>query len=440
MLLTATLLALAAGPASAEAPSLMATATVDRVRLPDGPAPALAVRPLRAEIRLGAPGHVKALARALSRKRASPCAVVKVDGGGVTLGCRSRRIAAALKREPGGLWLDVRELRGLSWDPAAGGLAAWELSAARCPAGAQAPGADCLLRSGDVPAAMAALEAGAKSADWPAAALRLGDLAAARGDFEGALVQWRRTATAATAEGRLARARLCETSGGCLTGRAADQAHDTTGLAEPHRTELELRRIQAEAAAGRLAAAARLALARVTDLRRPALSEAARDFLLELALAGLTARDAPELDDALALYLSLRPPDDHPLAVPLVRAAAEVAAAGGAPAYAARLLSSATAVVPPAELAAHLRRCAQLYFRAGEGVRAQMILRYAREHLGKRLLTGPDDPEARAIKPSPSHGDAAVRAALDAADPTVEQAGAALAVSRAIRAGAGGPP
>jgi hypothetical protein len=353
-------------------------------------------------------------------------------------------VAAVLRRDSTGLWLDVRELRGISWDLAAGGLAAWQIAPPPCPAAALASSADCLLRAGATAQAEKLLQAGLKSADgWPFAALREGDLAAARGDLEGAVAQWKRAATAAGAEGRLARARLCQTSGACLTGRAAEQAHATAGLTEPQRTELELRRIQGEAASGHLGAAARLALARAAGERRGTLGDGARDFLLELAMAGLTERGAGGRDDALALYLALRPPDEHPLALPLAHAAAEIAAAAGAPGYAARLLSSVTPAVSPAELPEHLQRCQQLYLRAADPVRAGMVLRYAHERLGPRALDGAaelDERPSRFRGRTPERGDQAVRALLESAAPTVEQASAVLALSRARRAAAGGPP
>ena len=289
--------------------------------------------------------------------------------------------------------LELRELRGIPWRAGEDGppFLPWDptvLGASPCPGTSPAARGECVLARGEVEEATRHFLEAMDGPERPWAAVRLGDLALSRDRLEEAIGWWK----AAGSTGRFARlaaARLCELTGKCLEGRAFAGLFDPAGLPWPLDLELSLRASRVEAFLGRPGAA----VSRILALPSPARAAAcgwAKELCRRIALEGLREAEGADREEALAFYLSL--PDYHqgPLAVELARSAAEVAKGLGAPVYAGSLLAMVAAAVPPAELAPHLLRAAELFVAGADPVRAAVILDYARTRLPpKELETAP---------------------------------------------------
>ena len=93
--------------------------------------------------------------------------------------------------------------------------------------------------------------------------------------------------------------------------------------------------------------------------------------------------------EALAIYVAAVKPGSGAMSAELAAAAADVAERSGAPAFAAAVLSSASAGVAAPALAQHLLRTAELYVAAGDAVRARVVVDFLRTQRQTRALRGP---------------------------------------------------
>jgi len=321
------------------------------------------------------------LERRLAAKPGLLCPEIARRDDGVVLRCRSRRIAARIA----GSRLEIRELRGLPMEDGADGppLPPGAAGPAPCTAEGVLAAAECLLAEGDRAAARAAFEALVDGPFGTAAKVRLGDLALADGDPAAALA-WYRRAGGRGEWGRIATARACELGGGCLGTREERRVFDPAGLPPPLHADLLLRAARARAFQGDGGGAVRL-------LGDPAGATCAARPLLcrRLVLEALRDDDPAARLDALATYERLPDRDRGPLAAPLSRAAAEVAAANGAPGWGGRVLAATVEEAEPGALEPHLRRAAELFLDAGDRARAGVIVAFAEGRLPGKALGSP---------------------------------------------------
>ena len=351
----------------------------------------------------------KTLRAQLPGLEATPCRP-EGDPGLVKLVCTTGRLEAAIGELGPRLFLDLRLLRGLPTDegpegPPAGPYAPEQLGlGGACPGDTPASRGECAYQAGDFEAAHAELLAALGNRETRRfAALRLGDLALRRGNPDEALARygW------AAGEGpwaRLAVERTCELTGQCL---AEDdlEVYDPSGLPVPLRHELELRLLRMLTLTRRWADVASYLplLMGSGGACEPLDAPLCRRILLQV----MTEEGAPAAQ-ALGAYLWMPDRNRGPLTGPLARAAAELAAGLGAPAYAAAILTATSSEAKGPALAAHLQRNIELYVEANDPVRAEVIAAFARTRfptLGEWPVparpAGPD-PQAQSA-PEPDH-------------------------------------
>ena len=162
------------------------------------------------------------LAAQISHHAGMICPTVKMLGNAVELTCRTHRFEAVLTTEGNKQFLDIQELRGLPWREGLAGPPFYHYEPVRSGIGGACPGTnassrgECALRAGKLLEAATEFRSTLESGDFQIAALRLGDLALGTGDPATAMGWYLRAGTAG-AFGRMARARICELDGGCLT-------------------------------------------------------------------------------------------------------------------------------------------------------------------------------------------------------------------------------
>jgi hypothetical protein len=108
--------------------------------------------------------------------------------------------------------------------------------------------------------------------------------------------------------------------------------------------------------------------------------------MLLAVLQGTTGDDAMR---ALETYLGILDRHQGPLAMPLMRAAAEKSAEIGAPIFGANLMAANAPGAEGPGLGEHLLRTAELYIQAGDLVRARVVVDYADTRGGKNGFGGP---------------------------------------------------
>jgi len=204
------------------------------------------------------------LAAQISHHAGTICPTVKMLGNAVELTCRTHRFEAVLTTEGTKQFLDIQELRGLPWREGLAGPPFYHYEPVRSGIGGSCPGTnaasrgECALRAGKQLEAATQFRSTLESGDFQIAALRLGDLALGTGDPATAIGWYRRAGTAG-AFGRMARARICELDGGCLTSSETfHRVFDGHGMPDPVRAEMTILGIRAEALEGRLGAATRM--------------------------------------------------------------------------------------------------------------------------------------------------------------------------------------
>jgi hypothetical protein len=390
------------------------THAVERIPLPGGAPVALQVEPLASR---------------------TLCPSVAVEGDAVYVRCSSRQISAALVPHAGGQSLEVRHLQVPPW-AGRDGLPHVPFDPSRLSLGAPCPGdtpageGECALASGHVQRAEERFREAREGPGAPLAALRLGDLAARAGDLQEAVRSWKEVAPGSPF-GRLAAARLCETDPRCIASGsaflfAAADAHPEL------RADLVLRLARLEAFQGKALEAAQ---ALAPEFARRGACTAEPHLCGDILLAALREPGARGAQ-ALALYLQVPSRDRGPLAVELAAAAAERAAASGAPVFAANLLSAVSGQVGAARLADHLARTAELYLDGGDRARSGVVLEFARSRLPRSTLASARWSRiAAGVAGRPARGGLAAASEVAGAEDDLRAAARAVA---GARGGAGG--
>lgn len=411
--------ALAAAPARAEPPrfALSTTAAAARIALPLESGLTVSFSPFTGALEVRRPDGTPLRASTLAGLEATPCTRPK-GAKEVLLTCSTGRLDAELVEEKGRLWLDIRQLRGLPTDPGEEGpppsvYPPEEVGlGAACPGDTAAGRGECAWQAGKFDVAERQLTSALQfETERRFAAMRLGDLWLKRGEPDKALGWWQRAAGSGP-WGRLANVRICETTGGCYHLVTLEE-YEAFGLPSRLRVEMELRELRA-----------------LTILRR--WNEVA--LMLPLLFGGsacsspeaplcrhvlLTLLRAPGASRELALeaYMKLPARMRGHLALPLAVAAADAAAAVGAPSFGASLLSTTMRMVRPDELPDHLRHAIDLYAQAGDPVRARVVAEFAETRFPKLAPWTVPPPPGEPVPPFTTSGE-------------VEPAEAALAVAQ----------
>ncbi|MEW5738118.1 MAG: hypothetical protein AB1938_04295 [Myxococcota bacterium] len=376
------LLVLSAQPAGPESALVVSTDVLERLPLPAAPS-SVVVDVWAREVRLTTP-RAADVARAVKASRL--CPAVEVRNGLVVLRCRTGRVEAALADGKKGKELAVSAPRGLPRDDALSLGASWHYPPERFQLGGPCPGttpegqAECLLAKGKADDAVPLLRTALQHGNGDFAALRLGDIALAKGDVLGALASYQ-AAGRKDLWGRLAAMRLCE-----LAGCAREEfVFDSARLPEPLATEVDLRLARTLTLQGDDRRAAVALQKRMMDRERPPVCPAWPRVCVGVALAALRDEDAQVQALGLELFVAQEKELGASTDPLLLRAASDVAAAMGAPSFAANVLATATPAVPSSHLAEHLTRVAALYEAAGDRHRAAVVKEYAKVRLGRSL-------------------------------------------------------
>jgi hypothetical protein len=412
---------------AAPRPPFAVTTGAERIPLPHGVA-RLEASPLERKLVLHlAHGDARALARELTG-RSRVCPTASASGTKVVLRCDTERVRADLDlgHDPAALTLvrlTIPPWRASEEPPPLVPFDTEALGLGACPGDAPAVRGECALAAGDRAAARRHFEEAVAAGFAPLASLRLGDLALQDDDLDAAAAHWRR-ARGEAPWARLADARLCEVDARCLDSDQVNAVFDAAAVVFPLRADVVLRRERLRALGGDVLGAA-TALAR--EAEKGGACERARPFcrhLLALALAEPPPRGAA----AVAVYLDTPGREEGPDAVALARAAADQAAAAGAPEWGASLLAALTDRVPARDQPAHLARIARLFLDGGDRARAGEIVRFAETRLSRAVLAGREwtalRREVRAPPPAP--------AAAGGADPDLEAARAAVEAARLV--------
>jgi hypothetical protein len=198
--------------------------------------------------------------------------------------------------------------------------------------------------------------------------------------------------------GRLARSRLCDLTGSCMTSKDSQKVGDTFAMPEPLRTELELAFWRREVFTGREAVvmpAFTKALQTDASFCRDAIS-----LCQKMLIIGLRASDDGARSAALNGWLApgIR---KGPHELELARAAGKAAEELGAPTFAATVLASVSSKIPKPELSAHLLKVVELFVAGRDPVRASVILEYADTTLGAATNTAAWKPMKKLLQPGP---------------------------------------
>jgi hypothetical protein len=207
------------------------------------------------------------------------------------------------------------------------------------------------------------------------------------GDVGGAMNFYRRYSYSDTF-GRLAAARLCELDGNCLA-HTADRVFSAQDQPEPVKSELLLRGARVALFNDQYAEAGHLLAQAVADRTVGACTELGQLLcrrMLLIVLERLTGSDGAE---AVNTYLGLPDREQGPMALTLMRAAAERAVTVGAPAFAANLLASHATSAEGPGLGEYLLRAAEMYLMADDVVRARVVQDYAETRVAKNAFANP---------------------------------------------------
>lgn len=328
---------------------------------------------------------------ALIGRAPAACPTVERERGSITLRCTTRRLWAELAEDDKGLFLDLRVLRGVSWQGEASPLPlrAWPLTSVplpdTCPGTLAAARGECALAQNDLEAARAAWTEGLEGPDASLCHLRLGDLAIRAGDPEAALAHYSKVSTIGPIA-QMGQVRLCELVGSCLSRADSQALASVETLPAALAREVRLRSIRRELFAGReTASMQQLAAALEAD---PDTCEGALALCQALIGVGLISPEADARIAALSVFLTDKARKGG-AEYALNEAASRAAAGLGAPAFAAAILAANTPKVPQAELAAHLLQVVRLYLLARDPVRAGVVLEYAESTLGNVTRAGP---------------------------------------------------
>ncbi|HEY4222819.1 MAG TPA: hypothetical protein VGO62_15790 [Myxococcota bacterium] len=317
-----------------------------------------------------------AIARAVQKSAACPQrAFIK---GGVRLTCVTRLLDAAVVHGH----LELRQLRVVpagtreSLPPTFSYVDDPALGLSAVP---EAVAAEAAFLAGDDKNAQLHLEA-VRAIQPGYAAVRSGDIAILRGDYDGALSAWDRGGSGGPFS-RLAAVRLCEIDPTCIADPVRAVGYDpfdATAMSQLTADEIALRRVRALAFHDDIGAA-------VTQLVAWRAAPCARDpgLCRVIDLEAFKEAGAQPDADALTLYGLLPDRLSGASGYALARIAAEQAAQQGAPLFAAHVLSASSVSAPVSELEQHLVRTAELYLAADDPARAGAVVAYARSRYPK---------------------------------------------------------
>jgi hypothetical protein len=323
----------------------------------------------------------KAVAQKMALGAGQICSDVDVVGTSVVVHCRTKRIDAHLVVERGKTYLEIEQLRGLPfrfepaqlnvfYDPPSVGFGG------PCPGTTLAGRGECALKDGRVEEATGMFRLALGSAGQASfAGLRLGDLAAARGDIIGALNYYRR-ASYSDLFGSIAVARLCELDGGCLEENRT-RVFSPGGKPDPVRSELQLRGARAALFQEDYSEAGRLLADAADNLTSGACTEMGQLLCRRILMVVLQHSKGEEATRAIETWLSLSDKYQGPMVKQLMWAVAEKAAEIGAPSFGANLLAANATSAEGPGLGEHLLRTAEMYLQADDVVRARVVVDYA---------------------------------------------------------------
>jgi hypothetical protein len=338
--------------------------------------------------------NVKVIAARMALNAGQICPDVDVNAAGtLVIRCKTKRFDAHLVVERGKMYLEIEQLRGMPWNLEGDRLAVFYNPESvgfggPCPGTMPVGRAECALRDGRTEEARAFLKEALDSAPQSSfAGLRLGDLALAAGDVGGAMTFYRHYSYGDTF-GRLNMARLCELDGNCLA-RTAARVFAVGDSPEPVKSELLLRGARVAMFNDQFAEAGHLLSQAAGDRTVGACTELGQVLCRRMLLIALEKLTGPDGAEAVETYLSLTDRDEGPMALTLMRAAAERAATIGAPAFAANLLASHATSAEGPGLGDHLLRTAEMYLMADDIVRARVVLEYAETRVGKNGFANP---------------------------------------------------
>jgi hypothetical protein len=375
----------------AEALRLATAEVAERIPLPRPRGPvSLEVAPLDQRVTVRVPrdaavigGRVAALAGALCKN-----VVVKADR--VELGCRSRRVDAALTREGGQLYLELYELRGLPWRTGTDGPPRVHYAPELVGAGGPCPGTtpagrgECAFAEGKWLDAAQHFRTALGTPEKPFAFVRLGDLALIAADPATA-IGWYQRAGYIGPFGRMATARLCELNAVCFRERPSLDSYPRD-LPRPLADDLLLRRARVFAFLGETGKSMNVFAERFASHPDKTLCRGGGlELCRRLVLTGLRQARGRDSELGLEVYLGLPDRDRGALAVDLAQAAAEAAARLGAPIFGANLLSVVVPEVPVDGLGDHLARTAELYLAGRDSLRARVIVEFAESRVAQAL-------------------------------------------------------
>lgn len=407
-------------PRDTESVLVVSTDTLERLPLPAWPS-SVSVDVWQREVRLVV-GRAAQVAKAVRASRLCPKAEVR--DGVVVLRCRTGQVEARVAKGQRGAELALSTPRGLPRDDRQSQGASWHYPPEHFSLGGPCPGttpegqAECLLAQGRPDEAVPLLREALQHGNGDFAALRLGDIALAKGDVLGALASYQ-AAGRKDMYGRLAAMRLCELAG-C---EREEVVFDSARLPEPLGTEVDLRLARALALRGEDRRAAVALHHRLMARERPPVCPAWPQVCAGVALAALRHDDASVQAVGLEVFLGLQRELGASQDAVLLRAASDTAAHLGAPAFAANLLATATPFVAASRLGEHLARVAWLYEVAGDSLRADVVREYGKTRLKRPLRVKP---------PSPTPPDTRTEALTQQMGTVLDEAGAALELADAL--------
>ena len=393
MFVPAVLLVLAAEVTEAP-PRLPTVATVERIPLPlPAKSVTLTLYPFNKRIELRSSRDSAGLASKIAAAGSRLCPRTLVGHNTVILQCVTRRLDGVLAQDKGKLFLEIYELRGVPWRGEENQVQVFYSPVAfrfgdGCPGNTPVARGECAYRAGQYTVAAVEFRRALAGDGRRVAAMRLGDLALMNQD-PGTAASWYQVAGRLGAFGRLAAARLCELSGTCLA-KLRQSVFDSTLLPEPAHTEMFLRAARVAAYMDDLPAAM-VALRRAIESAHGGCDGTTQLYCRQLLLNVLEQPGKDGAIETLETYLVLPGRTEGPLALALMNAAVEKAAALGAPVFAGNLMASSAQTVAGSSkdlLSDFLLRTMELYLAGGDRTRARVVGEFAETRLGHGKLTG----------------------------------------------------
>jgi hypothetical protein len=372
---------------------LPTVATVERIPLLRAPASVtLTLLPFSRRIELRPTRDSAGLASKIAAVGSRLCPRILVDHNAVILECATRRLDGILVTSKGKLFLEIYELRGVPWRGDESRIDVFYSPIVfrfgdGCPGDTPLARGECAYRVGQYTVAAVEFRRALIGDGRKVASMRLGDLALVNQD-PGTAAGWYNAAGRLGAFGRLAAARLCELSGTCLA-KLRQSVFDSKLLPEPLHTEMLLRAARVAAYMDDLPRAM-VALRGAIEAAHGGCDGSTQLYCRQLLLKVLEEPGKDGALEALETYLALPGRTSGPLALMLIHAAVEKAAALGAPIFAGNLMASSAQAVEASNqdlLGDFLLRTMELYLAGGDRTRARVVGQYAETRLGPARMT-----------------------------------------------------